>query len=62
MKKLIEVKNEDQFVYGLYNVPESVTSKQFETEFNRFDEQDDFDEENLIGVERVFFEEYILNS
>jgi len=60
--KLIEVKNEDEFVYGLYNVSESVSPQQFEKEFNRFDIQDDFDEENLIGVERVFCEEFIINS
>ena len=59
-KKLVAVKNEFGYEYGLYNVPELVSPKQFETEFNKSEDQSDFDENNTIGAERVFCEEFYI--
>ena len=45
---------------GLYLVPEEVSIDQFETAIQEADDQNDFDEENTLGVQRVFAYDSIL--
>jgi hypothetical protein len=46
---------------GLYLVPENVPQTQFEEEIEKYGDQSEFDENNELGVVRVFAEESILS-
>jgi len=60
-KKLIQVVHEDGFVVGMYMVPKELSQEDFEAEFMRFEEQEEFDEGNNINAEREFIaEEYVI--
>lgn len=50
--KLLKMNNKHG-IQCLYRVPDHVTADQFMEEFERFDFQSDFDEENMVGAERV---------
>ena len=55
------IDNSDGLNVGLYLLPENVTVDEFETAIKTYDDQDDFDETNFLGVKRIFVEESILD-
>jgi len=57
-KRLVQLTNQEFGDHmGLYLVPKDVTDDQFETAFNSADDQDDFDENNTLGIERIMADE-----
>jgi hypothetical protein len=57
--KLIQVSSRNLFVddinpKGLYLVPNKVEINDFEEEAEKFEEQDEFDENNSIGAQRIY--------
>ena len=58
---LVQVTDYNGNDIGLYLVPENVTQTQFEEEIKKYDDQDEFDENNKLGVERIFAEESLID-
>lgn len=59
---LVQVTNENTGeVMGLYLVPEGVTVNEFEDEIVQYEDQDDFDENNELGVQRIFADDSVLD-
>ena len=61
-QKLVQVTNENNgTVLGLYFLPVNVPFEKFEKEFTAAESQDEFDENNTIGAQRVFAYDAILD-
>ena len=58
---LVQVTDYNGNEIGLYLVPENVPQTQFEEEIKKYDDQDEFDENNKLGVERIFAEESLID-
>ena len=58
---LVQVTDYNGNDIGLYLVPENVPQTQFEEEIKKYDDQDEFDENNKLGVERIFAEESLID-
>lgn len=60
-KTLVQVTNDNTgVVVGLYLVP-TENIEAFEVDIQCADDQDEFDENNLVGAERIFADDCILN-
>jgi hypothetical protein len=59
MKKLIQVYNLDSQQLGIYKVPAELSDEEFNAEFIKYEDQNDFDDMNTIEAERVFIEEEV---
>lgn len=60
--KLIQVSHSDEGNIGLYSVPNNVGEDEFMNEWNKYPDQDAFDEENEINAERVFVDEIYIDN
>ena len=47
---------------GLYLVPKNISDDEFEKCFEAAEDQDDFDENNTLGIERVFADEIFVKE
>lgn len=61
-KKLYQLINDDEGLLGLYSVPNEIGQGDFMTEWNKFDDQNDFDEKNTINAERMFVDEIFTDN
>lgn len=60
-RTLVQVTNDNTgVVVGLYLVP-TENIEAFEVDIQCADDQDEFDENNLVGAERIFADDCILN-
>lgn len=48
-------------VLGLYLVPEGISIEEFENAFELANDQDDFEDSNTLGVERIYAHNSILD-
>lgn len=56
--KLVQITNElDDLPIGLYLVPEKVSNDELEENFKRANSQDEFDNQNNLGIVRIFVDE-----
>lgn len=56
-QKFIQITSKDGSEIGIYVLPSKMSQEEFKAEFDKFEEQDDFDNDNTIGAERLYIEE-----
>jgi hypothetical protein len=61
-RRIIQISHSEDGNIGLYSVPIHLTESEFMTEWNKYPDQDAFDEENQINAEREFVDEYFIDN